>query len=240
MTEAAAGTARRGRGRRALRAAGLGLAGILALPLLYLLLALLLGLVPANPGWREPAEGEGVQLFIRTNGVHTWIVMPKVRPEMDWRPFAPPEHLRDPRYGAGDHVAIGYGNRTFYLETPTWGDLTVHNALAAAFGRGRSLLHVEHDHAPLANEWQRPLRVSSAEYARLARWIAARFELGPDGRVQPLIGRGYNDWDMFYEAHGGYSLVLTCNEWTGRALRQAGIGTGLWTPLEQSVMWRLD
>ena len=56
----------------------------------------------------------------------------------------------------------------------------------------------------------------------------------------PLIGRGYNDWDMFYEANGGYSFVLTCNEWTGRALRHAGIRTGLWTPLEQSIMWRLD
>jgi hypothetical protein len=45
---------------------------------------------------------------------------------------------------------------------------------------------------------------------------------------------------MFYEANGGYSLVLTCNEWTGRALRESGVRTGLWTPLSQSIMWRLD
>jgi hypothetical protein len=55
-----------------------------------------------------------------------------------------------------------------------------------------------------------------------------------------LIGRGYGPDDIFYEANGGYSFILTCNEWTGRALRQAGVRTGLWTPLNQSIMWRLD
>ncbi len=210
----------------------------LALPLTYLLAALILGAIPANAGWEEPEEG--VAIFVRTNGVHTWIVMPKVNEVMDWRPYAPPGHLRDPRYGYGSHIAIGYGNREFYLETPTWGDLTVHNALSAAFGQGSSLLHVDHDHAPRPNEWQRPLVVTEAQYRRLTEAIRERFRLDAHGRPIPLIGRGYNDWDMFYEAEGGYSLFLTCNEWTGRVLRRAGVRTGLWTPFEQSIMWRLD
>ncbi|HEX8448713.1 MAG TPA: DUF2459 domain-containing protein [Allosphingosinicella sp.] len=45
---------------------------------------------------------------------------------------------------------------------------------------------------------------------------------------------------MFYEAVGPYSAVYTCNSWTGAALRHAGVRTGLWTPLSQSIMWRLD
>ena len=60
------------------------------------------------------------------------------------------------------------------------------------------------------------------------------------GRPIPVLGRGYSDCDMFYEANGGYSFVMTCNEWTGRALRAAGVRMGLWTPFEQSIMWRLD
>ena len=111
-------------------------AAILAVPLGYFLAALILGLIPANLAWHEAEEG--VPIFVRTNGVHTWIMMPKVNPIMDWRPYAPPEHLGDPRYGAGDYVAIGYGNRDFYLNTPTWGDLSPRTALAAAFGRGPS------------------------------------------------------------------------------------------------------
>lgn len=215
-------------------------ATFLALPLAYFTAALVLGLVPANPGWREPPEGEGVTIFLRTNGVHTWITMPKVTAEMDWRPFAPPEHLGDPRYGWSSHVAIGYGNRNFYLETPTWGDLTLHNALSAGFGRGSSLLHVEHIHDPVPGANQRPIRLSSGQYRRLSRFIQASFRPGPDGRLVPLLGRGYAEWDMFYEARGTYNLFLTCNEWTGRALRAAGVRIGLWTPLEPSVMSRFD
>ena len=214
------------------------LLGLLTLPLAYLSFALILGLVPTNIGWSPPSQG--ITIYVRTNGVHTWIMMPKVNDQFDWRPYAPPEHLRDPRFGASDHVAIGYGNRDFYLNTPTWGDVTLRSAFAAFFGGGPTLLHVEHEHDPRPNEWQRPIILRPAEYRRLTNYISRRFALDRDGRTKPLIGRGYNDWDMFYEAYGGYSFVLTCNEWTGRALRSAGVRTGAWTPLEQSIMWWLD
>lgn len=227
------------RGRRIGGIAARAAAFLLALPLLYLLAALLLGAIAANGAWR-PAGTDGVTIFLRTNGVHTWIVMPKVTPEMDWRPYAPPEHLRDPRYGFGDHVAIGYGNREFYLNTPTWADLRPDTALAAAAGLGPALVHVDHDHRPVPTEWQRPLRISRDQYRRLARHVRASFRLDQSGRTVPLLGRGYSDWDMFYESDGGYDLVYTCNEWTGRALRAAGIRTGLWTPFSQSIMWRVD
>jgi len=224
--------------RRAPRIA-LGAAGaLLALPLLYFLAALVLGAMPANPLWREAKEG--VTIFVRTNGVHTWILVPKVTEEMDWRPLVPGGHLRDKGWGAGNYVALGYGNRTFYLETPTWGDLTMKNAFLAAFGRGRSLVHADHDHDPQPTDYQRPIKLSRAEYRRLAAFARGSFQYDSEGRTIPLIGRGYGGSDMFYEAVGPYSAFYTCNSWTGRALREAGIRTGLWTPLSQSIMWRLD
>lgn len=213
-------------------------AGIVAVPLSYFLAALLLGTVPANVAWREPAQG--VTIYIRSNGVHTWIVMPKRNEEMDWRLYAAPEHLRDPRWGRADHVAIGYGNREFYLNTPTWADLSLKTAAAAMFGSGPTLLHIEHVDRPRAEEWQRPLRLTAEQYRRLAGYIQRRFQLDASGRPIPVLGRGYANYDMFYEANGGYSFVMTCNEWTGRALRAAGVRIGLWTPFEQSIMWRLD
>lgn len=225
-------------GRRAGRLALRIAAALLALPLAYLLAALLLGVVPANLAWRAPDRG--VDIFLRTNGVHTWIVVPKVNAVMDWRPYAPGEHLRDPRWGAADHVAFGYGNREFYLNTPTWADLSPRTAALALFGSGPSLLHVEHDHRPGEDRWTRRLTVSPDQYRRLADYIRRRFQRDARGQTMPLIGRGYNDWDMFYEANGGYSFVMTCNEWTGRALRRAGIRTGAWTPFPHSLMWRLD
>ena len=210
---------------------------ILALPVGWLLAALVLGLVPANSGWREAERG--VTIFVRTNGIHTWVMMPAANAQMDWRPYAPAEHLRDPRR-AGNYLAFGYGNREFYLNTPTWGDLSVRSALGAAFGRGSSLMHVEHARHPRPDEHQRPVTLTAEEYRRLVTYVRASFRLDPGGRTMPLIGRGYSAADMFYEANGSYNLMLTCNEWTGRALRAAGVRIGLWTPLEQSIMWRMD
>lgn len=212
--------------------------GILAVPAAYIAAAVLLGLVPANVAWRPPARG--ITIYVRTNGVHTWIMMPQRNRYMDWRPYAPARDLRDPRWGNANYVAIGYGNREFYLNTPTWADLSARTAALAMFGRGPSLLHVEHVHDPEPDQWQRPIKLTPGQYRRLVAFIAPRFRRDAAGHTIPVRGRGYADDDAFYEANGGYSFVLTCNEWTGRALRAAGVRTGLWTPLSQSVMWRLD
>jgi uncharacterized protein (TIGR02117 family) len=212
--------------------------GIVAIPLAWLAAALLFGVIPANVAWHPPEQG--INIYIRTNGVHTWIMVPQVNRYMDWRPDAPAADLADPRWGNANYVAFGYGNREFYLNTPTWADFSPRTAALALFGRGGTLLHVEHVHNPETDEWQRPLKLRPAEYRRLVAYIRARFRLDSRGKTMPLIGRGYGPNDMFYEANGGYSFVLTCNEWTGRALRYAGVRTGLWTPLSQSVMWRLD
>ena len=223
--------------RRALRIALRSAGALLALPILYFLAALILVAIPANRNWEEAKEG--VTIFVRTNGVHTWILVPKVTPEMDWRPLVPGGHLRDKGWDRGNYVALGYGNRTFYLETPTWGDLTMRNAFLAAFGRGRSLMHADHDHDPKPSEDQRPIMLSREEYRRLVDFARASFQRDAEGRTIPLIGRGYGGSDMFYEAVGPYSAVYTCNSWTGAALRHAGVKTGVWTPLSQSIMWRL-
>ena len=224
--------------RRALKIGGVIAAALLAVPLLYSLAALLLGLIPVNSGWKEPRDG--VRIFIRTNGIHTWIVVPKVTQDMDWRPLVRGDHLRDARWGRGNHVALGYGNRHFYLNTPTWADLKMKDALSAAFGSGPSLMHADHDHEPQPSDYQRPLTLSRDQYRRLAAHIRASFQIDAKGRTIPVLGRGYSGSDMFYEAVGPYNAFLTCNEWTGRALRAAGVRTGVWTPLSQSIMWRLD
>lgn len=212
------------------------LALIVAPILLYAVAVLAGGLIPANAGWSETRDG--VTIFIRTNGVHTWVVVPTVTADMDWRPLTPASDIRDPRY-AGHYVAIGFGNREFYLNTPTWGDLSPRTAAAAAFGGGPSLMHVDHVWGLKAGEYDRPLRLDRAQYRRLTEFLLASFTR-KDGRFVPLIGRGYGASDVFYESRRPYNFVRTCNEWTGEALRAAGVRTGVWTPLAQSIMWRLD
>lgn len=224
--------------RRALRFALRALLVLVAIPVVYLGAALLLGLVPVNGGWRE--AGEGVRIFVRTNGVHTWILVPTVAAEMDWRPLVPGTDLKDPRWGRGNYVAFGYGNREVYLNTPSWSDLKPGDALAAAIGTGSSLIHADHDNNPQPGDAQRPITLSHDQYRRLVAYIRASFRYDAQGRTIPVRGRGYGPSDAFYEATGTYTALHTCNQWTGEALRTAGVRTGLWTPLSPSIMWRLD
>lgn len=210
---------------------------LVASPLFYLVAGVAGSLIPANAQWKEPVDG--VTIFVRTNGVHTWLLVPKVSEAMDWRPIADPRHLKDPHFGWSDHLAFGFGNRDFYLNTPTWGDLTVSTTLAAAFGRGPGLVHVEHVHRPGADAYTKPVRISRAEFFRLTAFIKSSFVLDAAGRPVPVLGKGYGAGDVFYEGRGKYNMARTCNEWTGEGLRQAGVKTGVWTPFSQSITWRL-
>ncbi len=217
---------------RLLRRTLLVLAGV---PLLYLVALVILGLIPANWGWRE--ADRGVTIFVNTNGVHTGIGMPLHNEIMDWRPYVPAEHLRVP--ARGNYIIVGYGHRDFYLNTPSWAELSLATAFNAATGLGRTLVHVDHVQDPRESGEQKAITLTADEYRRLVDYIRPRFRLDAEGRTIPVPGRGYYTNDAFYEANGGYSAIMTCNEWTGRALRAAGVRMGLWTPIEQSVMWRL-
>lgn len=202
-------------------------------PLAYLIAVVAGALIPANPGWRPPPQG--IVILVRTNGVHTSIVVPAVTAGMDWRLLIRAEHIARPDL-AGDHFAIGWGQREFFLKTPTWADLQPGVALNALLGGGGTLMHVEHLHQPVADRDHRPIVITPDQYQRLTRYILNSFYLLPDGNPVPIPG--YFETETFYEARGDYHLFATSNEWTGAALRSAGIRVGVWTPLAQSVLAR--
>lgn len=204
-------------------------AGIAAALAAYPVAGLVGGALPANRGWTPPERG--IVLFVESNGVHTGIVLPKVAAGVDWRDLFPARDLADPRYAGHDHVAIGWGERDFYLNTPTWADVSPATIAAAAFGSDRTLIHAEHLPLPRPGADARRLIVRPAEYRRLAGYIRATLVAGGARH------RGYGANDAFYEARGHYGAVRTCNAWTGDALRHAGIRVGRWTPFPATVLW---
>src|SRR3546814_2603478 len=133
---------------------------------------------------------------------------------------------------------FGWGERNFYLQTPSWSDLDLSVAARALIYGRRTLLHVDHVHDPRPGPDMRPVTISEGQYALLARRIDAYFDLDPYGVTRPL--KGYGASDVFYEAHGYYSIDRTCNEWTGRQLRSIGIRIGRWTPFSASVMYKSE
>ena len=186
------------------------------------------GAVPVNAGWTAPADG--VRILVESNGVHTGLVLPKVAAGVDWRALARAEDLADPRYAGYDHVAIGWGDRRFYVETPTWRDVRPATVAAAALGSGQTVLHVEHIALPSPGDQARVVTLRPAEYRRLAAFVRGSF--GPRGWHRT----GYGMDDAFYAATGRYDALRTCNSWTGDALRAAGVRIGAWTPFPVTVL----
>ncbi len=206
-------------------AAGAAFFGVVAS---YAVAGLVGGTIPSNRDWRAPAQG--VHIFVESNGVHTGIVVPKVAAGVDWRGIARAADLSDPRFAAFDHVSFGWGEQSFYLETPTWADVKLRTVIGAALGSTRTLMHVDHLPMPVAGDGAREIVVTPAQYRRLAAYIRASFR---DGGTRY---RGYADYDAFYAANGRYDAVRTCNSWTGDALRFAGVKVGAWTPFPVTVM----
>ncbi|TCP36655.1 TIGR02117 family protein [Sphingomonas sp. BK235] len=193
----------------------------------YALAGAIGGLIPRHPGWRPPARG--VTIWVEDNGVHTGLVLPKRAAGIDWTRDFPAGDLADPRYAALGYVAVGWGERGFYLGTPTWWDVRPGVLLGAAFGSEATLVHVEHVARPLVGAQVRAITLRPEEYVRLAATIRA-------SRAPGRAERGYYGYDAFYPGRGRYDAITTCNAWTGNTLAAAGVRVGRWTPFPAGVM----
>lgn len=203
-------------------------AALLMLFALYGVAGMIGGAIPANPDWRAPDRG--ISVWVESNGVHVGIVVPKRAAGVDWRGFAAQRDLSDPRFAGYDHLAIGWGERDFFLNTPTWADVRLRTVLAAGYGSDATLLHVEHVPRPREGGDVRRVVLTPGEYRRLVAAIVASRGPGPGLR-------GYAANDVFYPARGHYSGVTTCNAWVGWVLRFAGVRVGAWTPFPETVLW---
>ena len=206
--------------------------GLLAIPGLYLLAALIGSLIPVNRGWTEPTEG--ITIYIADNGVHADLIMPVSAAGLDWAPLVPRSDMAAPPPGAR-WVAFGAGERHVYLDTPTWSDITVRTAWAG-FAGGDRVIHVEYVADPTYAA--RELRVTPEQYRRLWAAVRASFVLDRNGRPTRLDHPGYGPSDAFYAGIGRASAIDTCNQWLAGRLRLAGIKAPLWSPFVDGLVWR--
>jgi uncharacterized protein (TIGR02117 family) len=203
---------------------------------------LLLGCVPVNTSFAPATGDDRVVIYIRSNEIHTDLVLPVLHEASgcDWRERFPPQHFR------GDvaecpYVAFGWGNRAFYVDTPTWADFKLSTAAQALFTPSESVLHVEYVPEIYPREYFRAVALTPEQYGKLIAFVSET--IGPrdaQGRATTATERSYHSHDRFYASTGNYHVFNTCNQWTGRGLKRAGVTTGLWTPLKPQVLWWLQ
>jgi uncharacterized protein (TIGR02117 family) len=217
------------------------LRGLLGIPLVllgYLGAVLLLGCIPVHRHY-QPAPA-GIPVWLNSNGIHGGLVLPLMAAGVDWRTQFPPQTLAAGKLLPGwDSVEIGWGSRTFYLNTPQWSDLRPGTALYALSGLDSGALHVEYRPHPRPGPDTLAITLSPADYQRLAAYIRASAMHDALGRTRWIAGHHYDIDDAFYQANGHFSPFMTCNQWVRNGLATAGVRVPLWAPFGWALFWQL-
>ena len=187
--------------------------------------------VDALPGKRR--------ILVLSNPIHTDIALPADPDVLQTFGFVSEAGL-NLDYPGVYWVMFGWGGRSFYTETPTWGDLKpgpVFNALTW----DASVMHVRRvGYIPADSQDVRAVELDEVEFARLLADIRDSFKVDAGGDPEEIAGAAYDAHDVFFPAVGGFNAFMGCNTWTARMLRRAGLRTGLWTPLPVTLNWSLD
>ena len=211
------------------------IATLLILIALYFFLAVVLTLIPSNAFYKSPEEG--VDIYIKSNGVHTDLVLPVHNDLFDWRTKLDTTTFQQEKK-AFEYVAIGWGDKGFYLETPTWADLKFSTAFSAMFLFTPTAMHVTYrTYAPEVGTYAKKIRISKEQYLTLVAYVQNSFQRDEKGNFLRISSYHYaNANDNFYEANGRYSLFKTCNVWTNSALKEIGVKTAMWAPFDKCIL----
>ena len=198
----------------------------------YLLSVTLLSFVSVNEDFA--VNHQEIPIYILTNGVHTDVVLPIKNEHYDWSNQLKFEHTKskDTTY---QYVALGWGDKGFYLETPTWADLKASTALKAATGLSSSAMHVTFYKHLKENKSCKKIQISLENYQNLIAFINKSFQIKSRDFLKIETDAVYGKHDVFYEANGSYSLFYTCNSWANQALKAANQKAALWTISDSGI-----
>ena len=211
--------------------------GIIGFLLVYVISVLLLSRITVNAdAFRQPKE---VEIFLLSNGVHTDIVVPLQNEVKDWSKSVRIENTKAKDFSA-KYVAFGWGDKGFYLETPTWADLKMSTALKAATGLSSSAIHTTFYKKMKENESCKKILISKENYAKLVAYIDASFQVENERLIKIATDYTYGNNDAFYEAKGSYSLFYTCNTWANSALKAAKQRAGFWTVYDKGIFYHYN
>lgn len=206
--------------------------GIIAFIALYLLAAFGLSKIAVNA---EPATAQTIDIYILTNGVHTDVVVPVRNDQIDWSKEVKFENTIS-KDTTAKLIAFGWGDKGFYLNTPTWADLKFSTAFKAAVALSTSAIHATYHKQLAGNSSCKKIAISKDQYARLIAYIQNSFQRNADGHsINIKTNANYGETDAFYEAKRRYNLFYTCNTWANNALKACGQRACLWTPMDKPI-----
>ncbi len=206
-----------------------GIGYFLLIPIIYLVVSMIFSLISIERESNNQVLDKTI--YLTTNGVHLDIVLPIYN--------VAPEILSGLQYQSTDqYFSLGWGDENFYINTPTWGDLTLKNAFNALFLNSTTLIHLSRYHTKKAN-WVE-IKISDSELQKLNSYLLKSFQTNPKGEKILLDQKGYTSNDDFYKAKGSYSCFKTCNSWVNSAFKESGLKSCLWTPFDFALLRKYE
>jgi len=209
------------------------LLSFIGLVLLYLIAAFVLSRFSIE-GINE--ANSPIEIVIVNSGVHTDFILPKNNSVVNWDTIFPIKNTLK-KDSTLQYVSIGWGDRNFFLNTPTWDDLTFNTAINAALGLGEAALHVNYcSGIPINNEYK-IIYVSEKQYKNLVIFILenAILENNKPRQIIPHMPETIQSNDAYYESPGSYGLFYTCNSFVNEGLIATGKRAALWTPFAGGI-----
>jgi uncharacterized protein (TIGR02117 family) len=189
---------------------------------LLILLALAACTAPAPNPVETQEGGPRVEVYLVAHAKHSGIAVRSADlPAGLW-----PERRDFPQ---ADYLEVGWGDRDYYYGR----NQGFADALRAAFGPNNpSVLHIAGVRGPLTRTFPASeiieLTLSRDGFERLVRYIHDAYDRAGTPVVAPLGPGLYGD-SRFYPGRETFNLLRTCNVWTARGLRTAGL------PIEDSI-----
>ncbi len=201
-----------------------GIIIIILIPGLYILASLILTFIPIN---NKKLSDTNEFIYLSSNGVHLSIVLSKK--QVDGKILDGLNYSENDRY-----FAFGWGDRDFYLHTPTWSDLTFSNAFKALFLKTPTLIHSIR-YTTMRRSWVE-VKVTNEQLKIINQYIYESFYIDAQNKKKILNNKGYSYNDDFYEALGSYSCFKTSNSWVNSGLKESGVKACLWTPFDFGLL----
>lgn len=220
---------------KALKVLGISILAIILFVLIYLLSAFILSRISVS---KEDTVNNDIDIYILTNGVHTDLVLPLRNEYTDWSRLVRFDNTKG-KDTLAQYVAFGWGDKGFYLQTPTWADLKFSTAFKAAFALSSSAIHATFYRQMHESKTCVKIHISKEQYLRLISFVQKRFDTDAGGSfIHIVTNANYGNNDAFYEAKGSYNLFYTCNTWANNGLKSCGQKACLWTPFDTGIFYQ--
>ncbi|WDF45614.1 TIGR02117 family protein [Chryseobacterium sp. KACC 21268] len=206
---------------------------ILGAVFLYIILGVVLPLIPVSA--EKTNDPKVIEAYILTNGVHTDLVVPVKTEFIDWSTKLPYSNTKS-KQEKFKFISFGWGDKGFYLNTPTWADLKFSTAFNAAFWLSESAMHCTYYNDLKIGEDCKKIMLTEKQYQALIKFIDEKFDKDASGNYQFIkTDAVYGNNDAFYDAKGSYNFTYTCNTWANDGLKVAGQKAAFWTPTDFGI-----